>query len=110
VVFDGYPDTQYSREDASSCLRVEFCRGRSADERIKDIIEQAAHPGNTVVVSDDKEIRFFIKAAGARALSVEEFLYPVLLRHRPSRQIEAPELTYSQKHKINQELKKLWLK
>ncbi|MCX5713601.1 MAG: hypothetical protein NT033_02080 [Candidatus Omnitrophica bacterium] len=70
VVFDGYPETHYVRDEDLSA-RIEYCRQKSADERM-----------------------------------VEEFLNPILLKTIPPEH----ELTYTQKHKINQELKKIWLK
>lgn len=117
VVFDGYPDSSGGGYD-ESYARIVFSRQHTADERIIEIVERSPNPKNTVVVSDDKEIRFFIKQAGAKALSVEEFLNPIFVKLNRAgpggkKQESDPlgrELTYSQKHKINQELRKLWLK
>ncbi len=116
VVFDGYPDSSQGAYDDSSA-RIVFSRQHTADERIIEIVEHSLNPKNTVVVSDDREIKFFIKQAGAKALSVEEFLNPIFVklnRIDGGKKNEPDpldhELTYSQKHKINQELRKLWLK
>jgi hypothetical protein len=63
-----------------------------------------------VVVSDDKEIRFLVRPLGVRLMSVEEFIAPKdkSAARRP-KDIEAQELTYTQMHKINEELRKIWL-
>jgi len=108
VVFDGYPDLSRQKSDREE-INVIFSKGETADSRIKKILETQVNPRNTVVVSDDKEIRFFVKAAGARSLGVEEFINPKV---KPPRKEEGPikaELTYSQIDKINRELKTRWL-
>ena len=110
LVFDGYPDKEESgRKDSN--IEIIFSKDKTADERIKKIVETARNPKNIIVVSDDKEIRFFVKAAGAHCLNVEEFINPqekIIQLKRDG--LLKPELTYSQIHKINQEFKKLWLK
>jgi len=88
---------------------VIFSRRESADERIKRLIELIPDPKNVVVVSDDKEIRFFAKSCKAKAESAEDFLsfQDKLLRARSA--IPEAEISYAQMHKINEELRKLWL-
>ena len=108
IVFDGYPDSE-SLEGFDTAMQVVFARQESADERIRRLVEKSGNPKNIRVVSDDKEIKFFVKAQGAKALSVEEFLgsdkkFIAAKEKEPLK----PELTYTQTHKINQELKKLW--
>jgi len=107
-VFDGYPDISYKQHDAS--VKVIFSRKESADERIKKIVETTDKAINTVVVTDDKEIRFFARACGAKSISVEEFI-PLKAKGQGKNSDSAEsELSYTQKHEINEELKKLWLK
>lgn len=89
-------------------IKVIFSRNESADLRIKKIAELVANPKNLIVVSDDKEISFFIKSCGAKSISVEEFLGSKDKAGKLS-VLSEEELTYSQMHKINEELKKLWL-
>jgi len=110
IVFDGYPDTRDSHESHSS-ITIVFARQQSADEKIKKMVESAHNPKCIVVVSDDKEIRFSVKASGATSESVVEFLgrgtrLNVTLSHNDSRK---PDLSYTQIDTINKELKKLWL-
>ncbi len=86
------------------------------------MVETQVSPKDIVVVSDDKEIRFFVKAVGARSIGVEEFIHPAA-RHRArinrkeksgrapqERDLLKPELSYSQIDQINRELKARWLK
>ena len=109
VVFDGYADPCLDNLEAGN-IEVAFSRRLSADERIKRLVELATIPKNIIVVSDDKEIRFFVRSCGAKSMSVEDFL-GAQERRRPSGKTPAPEteLSYTQMHKINEELKKLWL-
>ncbi len=108
VVFDGYPDKSY--EQADTGVKVVFSREDSADGRIKEILETSGVAASTVVVSDDKEIKFFAKACGAKAISVEEFIPSKEKKQLKNSDLTKPELNYTQMHKINEELKKLWLK
>lgn len=113
VVFDGYPYSVNLRQ-INPEISVMFSKSVSADEKIKNILEKTANSKNTVVVSDDKEIIFFVKSVGSLSLSVEEFINPgAKQRQKKSKEKEEfikPELTYTQMEKINQELKKLWIK
>jgi len=109
VVFDGF-SSEAQKIQSSSEIDVIFARNESADEKIREIIERAANVKNIVVVSDDKEIKFFAKSCGGRTATVEEFLAPSKKIEEKEEEIVKPELSYSQMHKINQELKKVWLK
>ena len=119
VVFDGYPQAGYADAEFPSIIRVIFSEDKTADERIAYIVEHASNPKNMVVVSDDNEIRYFIKSLRAKSLSVEEFFTPFFKKEtrlsrlgadEDKRNCTKHELSFSQKRQINQELKKLWLK
>lgn len=108
VVFDGHADPLIKVDETD--INIVFSRRETADERIKKMVEASGNPKNMVVVSDDKEIRFFVTSVGAKAMGVEEFINS---KQRPFKENEVflkPELTYTQMHKINQELRKIWLK
>ena len=108
VVFDGYPQSQ--SPNYGSDAEVIFSKDESADERIKKITEKSGNTANTVVVSDDREIQIMAKFLGARALGVEEFIEVKKKARRAKDEAPEPGLTYTQMHKINQELSKIWLK
>ena len=108
VVFDGYIG---NANLGGSDIEVMFSQEQSADDRIKKIVHNREGAKNIVVVSDDREIRDFVKLAGFKSVGIEEFIQPKK-RNAISRQAETlkPEITYSAMHKINQELRQLWLK
>jgi len=108
VIFDGYQDRSTDNLDEPN-FKVIYSRGESADNRIKKIIELTSNPKNVKVVSDDKEIKFFVKSCKARSVSVEEFLCVKDKLASKEAALLKPEITYSQMHKINEELKKIWL-
>jgi predicted RNA-binding protein with PIN domain len=72
IVFDGQEDIWGGM--ASSTAEVVFSRGESADEKIKKIVAGSAHAKSIVVVSDDRDIQYAVRALGARAVGVKEFL------------------------------------
>ncbi len=119
VVFDGYPNLSSKNLDEFD-INVIFSRKETADARIKQIVQTQGNPRNVVVVSDDKQIKFFIKSAGARSMGVEEFIQPASKQagrigskkklQDEERDLIKTELSYTQMDKINQELKAIWLK
>ncbi len=109
VVFDGYPKVAAQKLDETD-IDVVFSKEETADARIKRLVQASKNPKNIVVISDDREIRFFVKSIGARAIGVEEFINPQVKPQRKREDLIKPELNYSQISKINQELKAIWLK
>lgn len=109
VVFDGYSDPAIDNLSSGN-LNIIFSRDQSADERIKRILELSDNARNLVVVSDDKEILFFAKACRARTVSVEEFIGDKIERQGLNQDSGENKVGFSAMHKINEELRKLWLK
>jgi len=109
VVFDGYPGAGEFKQDYADA-EVIFSGKETADDKVKKIIEASGNCKNIVVVTDDKEFRFFVKAAGCRIMGVEEFINRKDRLHIQEEGFLKTELNYSQIDKINQELKKIWLK
>jgi len=108
LVFDGYPPPDFSGSEENTDMI--FSRRISADEKIKKIIEESANRKNIIVVSDDREISFMVKSLGARCIGIEEFIGAKEKRKAADKELLKPELSYSEMHKINQELRKIWLK
>lgn len=112
VVFDGHLDPENSQALNGHNKRIEviFSRKESADTRIKKMVEDSSGLKNIIVVSDDKEIRFYVKSLGAKVLSVEEFISPKE-KFKDDREEDLKlGLSYSEAKVINEELKKIWLK
>jgi len=109
VVFDGYPQVSAQNLEETD-INMVFSREETADARIKRMVETSKNPKNIVVVSDDREIIFFVKSIGSRSIGVEEFINPQVKPQRKKEDLIKPELNFSQINKINQELKALWLK
>jgi len=114
VVFDGYQDTR-ERLPVGPNMKIIFSKDGSADDKIRNLLEHAANPRQVVVVSDDKEVRFFSRLAKAHVLSVAQFLALISgsqagKRHSCAKtDSEDKNLSYKQVLDINKELKKVWL-
>ncbi|MBM3245777.1 MAG: NYN domain-containing protein [Candidatus Omnitrophica bacterium] len=107
LVFDGYPACASVESQKSDNISIIFSRKISADDKIRQILDESGNLKNTVVVSDDKEVKFFARACGARVLGVAEFAAE---KEKPQdKDAFEFKLSYSQMHRINQELKKIWL-
>lgn len=114
IVFDGYDDSggQIIREG----FKVIFSANLSADDKIKNLVERSHDKRQIVVVTDDKEILFFVKALGANILKVADFIFWISGRQAQERnkssqvQDDDKSLDYRQVLDINRELKKRWLK
>ena len=108
IIFYGYSG-DLSLRDLE--FEVIFSCESSADERIKRIVESEPLPKSLIVVSDDRQIRDFSRLCGVVSLSIEEFLTPP--KKKTTRRLgdsDKLELSSSAVHKINEELRKLWLK
>lgn len=107
LVFDGYGDLPLKGEG----VEVVFSQEKTADDYIKRLLEALpGNPKNIFVVSDDKEVRFYAKLSGAGVLGVSEFMAP---KFKPKDRADSDlkvELTYTEANRINQELRKKWLK
>ncbi len=120
VVFDGYPPANSRHSFDQAEINVIYSQEITADARIKAMLDICQNPKIVIVVSDDREIQFFAKSAGAKAAGVEEFIHsakldPDSLRLKGNLKtlrddLLKPELNYTQANQINKEFRKLWLK
>ena len=108
IVFDGYPDAFC--QSGSGSDEVIFSFDISADEKIIKLLEKSPRRQDTVVVSDDRELRFLVRSLGAKVMGVEDFILPKEKGRKIKTDEAETELTFIQKHDINEELKKIWLK
>jgi len=110
IVFDGVNDLNNPPLLKEKEIEIIFTRQQSADSLIKKMVESSPNPKRMVVVSDDKEIQFFVKSCAGRCMSVAEFME----KGNPSPRItsDSPkiELSYQEAAKINKELARVWLK
>ncbi|TRZ93932.1 hypothetical protein D4R78_07360 [bacterium] len=110
VVFDGYFEFS-GQKDNPYGIQVIFSQEETADEKIKKLVEASDQPRSIAVVSDDKDIRFSVRAFGAKTISIEKFIEVKKDNPQEKKQdMLKAELNYTQIAKINQELKKRWLK
>jgi predicted RNA-binding protein with PIN domain len=107
IVFDGYPPARNSIEGG---MNIIYSGEKSADQKIRELIERSKNPKGIVVVTNDKEIRTFCGLFGVAVMNVEEFLGRKEKAHQKADESLKPEISYSEMHKINQELRKIWLK
>lgn len=109
VVFDGY--SSLGNPVAAATVKVVFSNDHSADDKIKDIVEAARNKKRIVVVTDDKEIKFYVRGLGANVLAVTDFI-PRLLPAKGTKSgpREGKHISYTLEHKITDEFKKIWLK
>lgn len=126
VVFDG--QIHGSLERYQSGIDVVFTGGESADDWIKHYVESSKTSKTIVVVTDDREIRHFVRALGATIMATREFLEGRGSRrrivdgaarkkrqslrddHRESLGGDKKEISSVLEHKITSELSKVWLK
>ena len=113
IIFDGWP----GRIDTPNTVSVEviFSCDASADDRIKKIIAEAANKKSFVVVTDDRDIQYYVRSLGAKVVKVSEFLSQ-RKSHQDKRysgqqsddkQTKVIPLTLQEK--ITSELEKIWL-
>lgn len=115
VVFDGAQGNFYYRL-ASPSLEIIFSGHQSADDKIRRLVEESAHPKTIVVVTNDREIQLSVRQFRAQVRSVDEFLKkfnaPQKLKQKTDKKNSTDEkaLSYSLEGKITEEMKRIWLK
>ncbi len=107
VVFDGREDLYAPRN--SSPVEVIFSKGESADECIRKLTEKSPDSKSVVVVTGDRELKFSVKANGAKTMSVKEFLSKAKV-NKPKSPETREDLPLYLSYKITSELKHIWLK
>ena len=114
VVFDG--QANIGGFQRGSFLEIIFSCDESADDKIKKIVSHHENKKNVTVVTDDKEIKFYVRALGAKVISVDGFLNQIK-SHRDETyrlkkkisQRERKTISRSLEYKINAEFEEIWL-
>ena len=108
-MFDGFPSEGERPVDEGIC--VVFSRKIRADEKIRKLLEETADRKSLVVVSNDRQVQDSARLMRAKSMTVEEFLGSDKKRSKEKGD-DASELklSFSQMQKVNDELRKLWLK
>lgn len=114
IIFDGFPPRDNSNQLDNNQIRIIFSGRTSADESIKSIVERHDSDKNIRIVSDDAEIVSFSRIHRVEIISVEEFLKVEKVRSlgliKKKIDSASKDLNYTQISRINEELKKKWLK
>jgi len=100
-------------------VEVVFSKAESADDTIKRMVADAPRKKNMVVVTDDRDIQYAVRAHGAKVKTPAEFFASA----RPSRSSragkadrphaslqEAKHIPKVLEYEINAELEKIWVK
>jgi predicted RNA-binding protein with PIN domain len=122
VVFDGQENVGgfgATADDISADVNIIFTRGTSADDHIRESVEQSSDPGQIICVTDDRELALACRHRGARIWSVEEFVSKgykeEAAAQRRSRDMRRREgdgkvISGTAARKIDQEFLALWIR
>jgi len=116
IIFDGRPGRGGRGE--SSVVEIIFSQDESADDRIKRMVEDSKHKKSIVVVTDDRDIQYAVRASGAQVLGVGAFLSKMQpsakrspLREKSSGTVsDAKHISKTLEEKITSEFETIWLK
>lgn len=110
IVFDSKIDLlNSSAKDAK--IEIIFTKNQSADDKIKNLVRLSKNPKEIVVVTNDKDIKFFVRSYSAKVIAINEFIKKDTAKNTQNTSTaQKSGLTYTQIDKINQELKEIWLK
>ena len=118
VVFDGREDV-VGDAGPQADVGVVFSRGMSADDHIRESVEQAPDPRNIICVTDDRELALACRHRGARIWGVDEFVSKgykeettAARRSEDARRREGDGkvIPHTVARKIDQELSALWVR
>ncbi len=116
VVFDGQGGSGGYQQGAA--VKVLFSWDESADDQIKRLVDNQENRKSLVVVTDDREIQYYVRALGAQVLSVADFWEKIKSPEMKSRRPKSKTLHVEDKKdipktleaKINAEFEKIWSK
>jgi len=114
IVFDGDPEV--FGDAAIGAVNVVFTQGEPADDKIKSIVERSSSKKSTIVVTDDRDIQYAVRALGAGVSSVKAFLNqgngPGVKPGSAKKSGRGHEkyIPKTDESKITDELGKIWLK
>ena len=116
IVFDG--NSEITNVKHTGNIKVLFSSGENADAKIKRIVEESKRPGDIVVVTDDKEIVYYVRQYKADTISVQDFLCMVKRKSgankpNPKNKSNSPEpkdLDSGTARIITEELTNIWLR
>ena len=108
IVFDGERGN-LGRNLSEEKIKVIFSGELSADDYIKRIVKNSKTPQKITVVTDDREIKDFVKLYGTHLLSTKkmgDILYP----EKPviTEIYEKPSPSSEKGKRINEELRRIW--
>jgi uncharacterized protein len=74
VVFDGAPEQHFGDGASYQGVRVFYAeRGSNADERIKQMVENARERRTLIVVTSDRQLADYVRRCGAQVVRSGEF-------------------------------------
>ncbi len=103
VVFDGQPRP----EVINSGFEVVFSGCGTADDIIKKRVSNFKNKSEVVVVSDDREIRDFVRTAGAKSCRLNNFIHT---KKKIIKEGNNKEIDYALQREITEDMRKIWLK
>ena len=116
VVYDGVAgmccDTR-----PSGRIKTFFSQNGSADDKIKQMVDHAQRKNDIVVVTDDRSLRYYVRALGAQVLGVKAFLGQAAPAAGISRRRKVPEhraqtgkhISKTLESAINKEMHQVWV-
>ena len=117
IVFDGKSGI-LGGPSLSSSMKVIFSQDESADGKIKSLVAQAPNKKSIVVVTNDKDVKFAVRALGAKVMGVQDFLSnisspPLSKKGSLNRSVDregSQKVSTTLEYKITSELEQIWLK
>ena len=107
VVFDGQT---VNVPPQSPGIRVLFSYEETADDVIKRLVDDAKNVRSLVVITDDRAIRYYSRAAGAGIKSVKEFFRSMKVKTSGPGTSDRKTISPSQEYGITQEMTQIWLR
>jgi len=112
VVFDGQPGIWYPKK--ASAIKVVFSSAETADELIKRMVAEANNKKSLYVITDDKALGQGVRGLGAKTLRIKDFFGRINSKQSSRQAAKASgqekDISKVNEFKINDELKKIWMK
>ena len=109
IVFDGYGHLR--GQEASSQMKIVFSQDKSADDKIKQLVADSSSKKTIIVVTDDRDIQYAVRALGARVWAVKEFLSKgKTILKKVLKTVAVKNISKTAEDRITSEFEKIWVK
>lgn len=110
IIFDGKYEIYSSNKQNLKEYGIEviFTNFETADDKIKKLVERSNNPKEIIVITDDREIQYYVRYYGCKIVTAVDFLNKLKPKPNNNQPSENKTLSIEEEDNINKEIKKMY--